>query len=323
MNIVQIDSEVKGMPSLDEAMLKHSQYLVFKEHRPFSHRDFCSAEARGQPYAMAHGTFRNKVSKLLKLGIVEIEYNSGTTFYTLKGIHFGKKKKETMMTPSMTPNHMGVSPVTCVTNIDDEITKTAIYRAIQKLPPEQKSVHDIHLTYTVPDIYTILATSPSSTCVPKPVSKDIHLPVLNTDNLKIQSIVHRTDTVHIIVGCSNTPVSFDTEGIARLSSGLTRIEERTSRIVYEFGKDMPGGYEQLPIPHHMTWKVVMWHFGSDSIEMAEEKFCVTWRMAQKVLGRCYTKPIKSKNYAVVRREIQERPNMSFKDALKEKLKGGI
>ena len=142
---------------------------------------------------------------------------------------------------------------------------------------------------------------------------------MNPDSLKIQSIVHRTDTVHVIVGCSNTPIRFDTEGIASLSSGLTRTEERTSRIVDERGKAMPGGYEQLIIPHHMMWKVVMWHFGTDSIEKAQEKFCVTWRVAQKVLGRCYTKRIKSKNYAVTRSEIQERPNMSFKDALKEKL----
>jgi hypothetical protein len=78
---------------------------------------------------------------------------------------------------------------------DDEISKTAIYKAIQELPPEQKSVNDIHLIYTVPDIYTILTTSPSSTCIPKPVSMDIHLPVLNTaDGLRIQTLVYRTDT---------------------------------------------------------------------------------------------------------------------------------
>jgi hypothetical protein len=255
---------------------------------------------------------------------VETEYNSGTAFHTLKDVHFGNRKKRTMMTASMTPNHMGVSPVTGVTNKeDDEITKTAIYKAIQKLSPEQKSVHDIHLTYTVPDIYTILATSPSSTCILKPVSMDIHLPVLNTESLKIQSIVHRTDTVHVIVACSNAPVRFDTEGIARLSSGLTRTEERTSRIVDECGKTMPGGYEQIPIPDHMTWKVVMWHFGTDSIEKAEEKFCVTWRVAQNVLGRCYTKRIRSKNYALVRREIQETPGTSLRNALNEKAREGL
>jgi hypothetical protein len=305
---------------LDEAMLNHMRHVVLIECRPPCYRDFQSFEYNGKTYGMTHGTYRNKIWKFKNEGKLETEYNAGTAFHTLKDVHFGKRRKEGMMTPMMTPNHMVVSPVTGVTNKeDDEISKTAIYKAIQELPPEQKSVHDIHLTYTVPDIYTILTTSPpSSTYIPKPVSLDIHLPVLNTaDSLRIQNIVHRTDTVHVIVGCSNTPVRFDAEGIARLSSGLTRAEERTSRIVDECGKSMPGGYEQLPIPHHMTWKVVMWHFGTDSIEKAEEKFCVTWRVAQKVLARHYTKSVKSK-YAVVRREIQETPGTSLRNALNEK-----
>jgi hypothetical protein len=117
-----------GRLNLDDAMLNNIRYIVLTECRPFSYLDFCSDEAKGQPYAMAHGTFRNKVSKCMRLGIVEIEYSSGTTFYTLKGVHFGKRKQ---MTPMMTPNHMGVSPVTDVTDKEDDgITKTEIYKAI-------------------------------------------------------------------------------------------------------------------------------------------------------------------------------------------------
>ena len=77
------------------------------------------------------------------------------------------------------------------------------------------------------------------------------------------------------------------------------------------------------IPNYMTWKVVMWHFGTDSIEKAEEKFCVTWRVAQKVLARHYTKSVKSKKYAVVRREIQETPRTSLRNALDEKVSEGL
>src|SRR5215211_893137 len=156
------------MKGLEEAMLKHIQYLVFKEHRPFSYLDFCSKEVKGQPYAMAHGTYRNKVSKFRKSGILEQEYNAGTAFHTLKGVHFGKRKKN-MMTPSMTPIHMVVSPVTSVTNTED-ITKLPIYKEIQKLPPEKRALHDIHLKFQVPDIWTILATSKKY--IPNLVSKD-------------------------------------------------------------------------------------------------------------------------------------------------------
>jgi hypothetical protein len=315
VNIVQIDSEVKGMSSLDEAMLKHIQYLVFKEHRPFSHCDFCSEEAMGQPYAMAHGTFRNKVSKLMKLGTVEIEYNSGTTFYTLKGVHFGKRKKKAMMTPMMTPNHMGVSPVTSVI---EDITKSPLYKEIHKLSPEKRAtLHDIHLKFQVPDIWTILASSKKY--IPNPVSKDISLPYIITDNhLKIHTLVHRTDTVTVSVACSFAPVVTDTDGLIRLSNALTRVEERTSRIVDECGSMLQGGYESIPIPEHSKWTVTLWHFGTDSQtykELVEAK-CVTWQEGRNALARMYSKKHRKRS------EVQERPNKPFKDALREKLKGG-
>jgi DNA-binding transcriptional ArsR family regulator len=316
VNIVQIDSEVKGMPSLDEAMLKHIHYLVFKEHRPFSHRDFCSEEAKGQPYAMAHGTFRNKISKFMKLGIVEIEYNSGTTYYTLKDVHFGNRKKSEMMTPKMTPNHMGVSPVTSVIK---DITESSLYKEIHSLPPEKRAIHDIHLKFQVPDIWTILASSKKYT--PNPVSKDISLPyIIASNHLKIHTIVHRTDIVTVSVACSFAPVVTDTDGLIRLSNALTRVEERTSRIVDECGSILPGGYESIPIPDHSKWVVTLWHFGTDSQnykELVEDKYCVTWQEGQNVLGRIYSKKkVKGK---IKRIEIQERPNKPFADAIRDKI----
>ena len=63
---------------------------------------------------MKRGTFRNKISKLMMMGVVELECNSGLAFYTLKGIHFGKKRQK--MTQLMTSNRMGVISVTDVIN---------------------------------------------------------------------------------------------------------------------------------------------------------------------------------------------------------------
>jgi hypothetical protein len=300
------------MPSLDEAMLKHIQYLVFTENRPFSHRDFCADKAKGQPYAMAHGTFRNKVSKFMKLGIVEIEYNSGTTFYTLKGVHFGKRKQETMMTPSMTPNLMGVSPVTSVIK---DITKSPLYKKIHKLPPEKRALHDIHLKFQVPDIWTILASSKKYG--QNSVSKDISLlPIITDDHLKIHTIVHKTNTVTVSVACSFAPVVTDTDGLIRLSNALTRVEERTSRIVDECGSLLPGGYESISIPEHGKWIVTLWHFGTDSQnykELIEGKYCITWQEGQNVLGRIYNKKRRKRS------ELQERPNKPYADAIRDKI----
>ena len=63
-----------------------------------------------------------------------------------------KKNDDTLMTP----NHMGVSPVTSVIK---DITKSPLYKEIHKLPPEKRALHDIHLKFQVPDIWTVLASS--------------------------------------------------------------------------------------------------------------------------------------------------------------------
>jgi hypothetical protein len=248
----------------------------------------------------------------MRLGVVEQEYNAGAAFHTLTGVHFGKRKM-TVMTPSMTPNHMGVSPVTNVTNTED-ITKLPIYKEIQKLPPEKRALHDIHLKFQVPDIWTIINSSKKY--IPNPVSKDISLPHIITGNhLKIHTIVHRTDTVTVSVACSFAPIATDTDGLIRLSNALTRVEERTSRIVDECGNMLQGGYESIPIPEHVSWTVTLWHFGVDSLnykELIDEKYCVTWQVGQNVLGRIYNKRKKIK-----RSEIQVRPNKPYANAIRD------
>jgi hypothetical protein len=259
---------------------------------------------------MTHGTYRNKILGLKKAGTVETECNSGTAFHTLKDVHYGRRKKVTMMTPSMTPNHMGVSSVT---NVTEDITKTPLYKSIQNLPPEKRALHDIHLKFQVPTIWTILASSKKY--IPNPRSKDISLPYIITSNhLKIQTIVHKTDTVTVSVACSFAPVVTDTDGLIRLSTALTRAEERTSRILDECGNMLPGGYESIPIPEHGRWTVTLWHFGTDSQDYQElvEAKCVTWQEGQNILGRMYSKKHRKRS------EVQERPNKPFADAIRHK-----
>ena len=288
------------------------RHLVLIEGRPPNYRDFQSFEYNGKTYSMTHGTYHNKIWGFKRVGIVETEYNSGIAFHTLKDVHFGRRKKKTMMTPMMTPNLMGVSPVTSVIK---DITKSPLYKEIHKLPPEKRALHDIHLKFQVPEIWTVLATSKKY--IPNPVSKDISLPYIITDNqLKIHTIVHRTDTVTVSVACSFAPVATDTDGLIRLSNALTRVEERTSRIVDECGSMLQGGYESIPIPEHGRWTVTLWHFGTDSQnykELVDDKNCITCQEGQNILGRIYRKSKHRK-----RSEIQERPNKPFADAIRDK-----
>ena len=146
-----------------------------------------------------------------------------------------------------------------------------------------------------------------------PVSKDIILQPEIIDGLKIQTIVHRTDTVTVTTACSNTPIMINDAGVLRASVALTRAEERLSSKLDECGKTLPGGYEKIPIPDNRTWTVTMWHFGKDGrFEYCKKGYSLTWGHGREVL-RIYTKSLQGQQ--IERREIQEYPNKTFEDAI--------
>ena len=87
-------NSASSLTRLEEAMLKQMHHIVKIEHRPFSHLDFTSDKVKGQPYSMKYGTFRNKISKFMMTGEVELEYNSGLAFYTLKGVSLWQEAKD-------------------------------------------------------------------------------------------------------------------------------------------------------------------------------------------------------------------------------------
>ena len=66
--------------SLDEAMQERMASIVLSERKPFCYFDFLTFEVAGFEYSMTHGTFRNKISKLMKKGEVEVSYRSVQTF---------------------------------------------------------------------------------------------------------------------------------------------------------------------------------------------------------------------------------------------------
>jgi hypothetical protein len=87
-----LSGESLKLSELHDAIMQHMSCLVLTEKRLFSHRDFVSFKIDGKEYGIIHGTFRNKVSKFVKSGIVELEYRSTLAFYTIKGVNFGKIK---------------------------------------------------------------------------------------------------------------------------------------------------------------------------------------------------------------------------------------
>lgn len=262
------------LTELDDAMLAKMREIVFTEHRPFCYKDFEEFDINGKTYHVAHGTFRNKICKLQKEGIVELEYNSKICFYTLTGVHFGN---------AVTGNHMGIPSVIPVTGVmGNEMEDLLSY--LKTIPVDEAAVHDIHYKFSVPDIYKIMSINTKYSRLINPVSKDIILSPDIIDGLKTQIIIHRTNTVTVSVACSAIPISLNEEGILRASVALTRAEERLSSKLDECGHNLPGGYERIPIPDNRRWIVTMWHFGKDSKFEYKNGFSLTWGTEERSYG---------------------------------------
>jgi hypothetical protein len=295
------------MGELEQAMTERMADIVFLEHRPFSFIDFLPEfEVNGKVYSIDYGTLRNKFSKLRKKGDIELDYRSIQAFYTIKGYKFGRSR---MMT---------INPVGVPRNND------LLHKQIQNLPVGRNALHDIHLRFKVKSIWSVLSTNSAVNI--DPINKDIRLPHLNIKGVVFKTTVHRTDTVSVVVACSNRPVAVDVGGIIRLSNALTRLEDRLSRVIDQCGDQVPiphdsdgSKHDDLLVPDHGSWIVTMWHFGVDSLtEYTSDKFCVTWEAGENILIRAYTKDMKEKGKRI-RLERQEVPNKNFSDAIEEKL----
>ena len=147
-----------GKIKLDYPMKIHMQRIVLIERRPFCFCDFLDFEVDGKRYNMTHGTFRNKISILMKNGYVQLQYYSGPAFYSLKGVNFTKPK------PGMTDNHTVVPSLSSVSSVS----------FIDNLPADKHALHDIRFRFKVDNIWTVITTNHPE-LKPNEVSKDISL----------------------------------------------------------------------------------------------------------------------------------------------------
>ena len=290
-------------------MRKHVEYLVLKERRPFCFHDFLNFEVDGLQYHMSSGTFRNKVSALVKKE-VEVAYYSSIAFYTIKSVKLVK---------TMTPDHTGgtlSSTSICSPQELRCIKNHPVYRLIQNVPYDKSALHDIRLGTSVNGIWRILSRIPSLYIDAN--SKDILVIKEEINHLNIRVTVHHSDTVSVVIGCSFSPIAVDIDGIIRLSNALTLIHDRLQRLIKDCNSS-------ILISNYMTWIVTMWHFGVDSsIEYTGERFSASWTVAQNASIAIYSKQWKDGEYRI-RVERQEYPGKSLDEALDEKLNliGGV
>ena len=292
--------------------------LVYIEKRPFSYRDFLLFEHEGKTQHYEHGTIRNIFSKLGKKHKIERIYQSTQAFYTLKGVDVGKP---------ITLNHG-----------EDHLNhkQNRFMKFLDELPMDVDSIHNIRLRFHVKGIWSILSSTASasdtSAAPPPPAAasrlvksidtlqnRDITLHDIDLKDHIIKTTVHRTDTVSVMVACSDNSIPLDIFGLAKLTSGLTRVEERLQRLMIDAYSSKVPSNNSANIPNHMSWIVTMWHFGRDSLTGYNgEMFEIPWKEGLE-LFRIYSKKSKDRKSKRIRKEKQEYPNKPLAEAFMDKM----
>jgi hypothetical protein len=286
------------MSKLEDAMLAHMHNIIDNVGPVFWYKDFISFEVNGKKYGMKRGTFRNKISKFRKAGIVKVAFHTTFAAYTLSGVKLPRP---------VTPNHAGVNY--------RHHSKNLLYQMIENLPLKRQSIHDIRLVFKVPNIWKVCKQNPDLPMNER--SKDIRIPHWTDGNALILTNIHRTDTVSVIIRCSSNPIPLDANGMIYFFNLLVRAEERLKKIL-DSDSDYYHSYYNTSIPSYKNWTVTMWHFGRDSLtDYSAERFSATVEEAQGILTRIYVKDIKNKKR--VRLEVQEYPDKSLEEAIRERL----
>jgi hypothetical protein len=168
---------------------------------------------------------------------------------------------------------------------------------------DKPAIHDIRLRFECKGLWSIIPLYSSDSLIENmdiKSNRDITLYDINQDFV-IKPTIHKTDTVSIAIACSESPVPLNLEGLAKLTSGLTRIEERLQRVVDEYIKhnlrssQLSSLISKTPIPNHETWIITMWHFGQDSLTgYTGERFEISWKEEGLQIFRIYSKEYKNK-----------------------------
>lgn len=262
----------------EERLLEKIATIVYNENRPVSFKDLLSFNWNGNNIEYTHGSLRNLISKLLRDGKIEVVCRSPQAFYTLKGVNFGKVMTPTFITGTLDLNYK----------------QKEFLRFLNIHQLHIPAIHDIRLLFTCEGLRSSLISSNSQLIknIDEKYNKDIQLRDITLDDITLKTTVHNTNTVTVMVACSDNPIMLDYVGLTRLSSALTRVEERLQRVLDDHYK-VKSSFDQKDIghsiPYHMSWIVTMWHFGHDSdLGFAGQQFEITWKEGLEVF-RIYSK----------------------------------
>jgi DNA-binding transcriptional ArsR family regulator len=287
---LHVEQQPKHTTPSQDKMLEHMAYLQMTQGVPrLFWKDFLKLN-------YTYGTIRNNLSKLNDMGLIEKSLKTNIAYYSLP-----KDSLQNSMTTDYLP-----------------VTKPQLAALIKRLVFDTPAVHNIWLEFHCPTIYDRLRAQNDKEILILPGSKKLVLQreILENGDIEAQITVSTRNNVIISLACSENPIHFDIAGLVRLTSCLTRIEERLrSKVCFA-----QANLSHIDIPHSGSWIVVMWHVGMDSKERyTGETYEESWKNITGETHRIYAKLLKKEKKRVLRLERQEYPNNPLHDAVEEKL----
>lgn len=279
---------------LQDAVLEVLAFMVLSEGRPASYMDFVPCfEAQGKVYHIAHGTFHNIMAKMMKNGDIIPCYTSQMTFYSLPGHPFSRN---------------------AVTHYPRGVSRDLLDR-VRRLAFQERAIHDIHLTFTSHSLWGLVAATGRYT--QRAVSKDIAIDEYRIGLAVVKVTLHHSDSVSVVISCSDNPIPLDAQGVLQFSEILIRTEERVSQVIRACCEAL--SIKNPPaIQGYRDWVITMWHFGRDSLtECTGKMYNVTWQVGMNTF-HAYAKKFAG---AKVRHrvEIEETPRQPVQDVLADVL----
>lgn len=232
----------------------------------FSYRDFPS---------IPHGTFRNAISRLAKVGLVYRVHGGHPTQYGCKG--------------------SGIKPMMTLPPVAGRRRVTPFEEILLLLGNAIAGVHDIRMVFDLPSFYKDLQL------IPQNHSKDKRLSPLRFSRRIIRITAHITGSVSVLLACSDKP--FPRDDLTELFLLLERAKEH---LQFEcLGRP-------IRVPLIGDWIVTQWHYNKDGDEIALKPLMVTFRDFSEVLCRFYGKPTPDHKY-IPRFEKQVSPQRSLRE----------
>lgn len=220
-----------------------------KNPRPFSYLDFPK---------IPHGTFRNSISRLMRIGLVYVVIEGHPKFYACEGSGLKPKSKSMTLTPTGGKGVCG-----------------GLEEMLWSLGDAVTGVHDIRLLFDCPGLYSRLKLLPGEGNGDKRLSR------IKFEKGRSAGItVHSPSSVSVFVGCSRSP--FPRYNLSELCLILESVHEYIQFRCLS---------EPIQAPLIGDWLVVMWHYNKDGEEISGNSLSLKFRDFSGVICQLYAKSV--------------------------------